>query len=269
MQSSEITLKYQDKLLNENSWLLCDYGIKDGASLHIPKATRGSGKITIFADLSNPGTMKQVQFNPNAPNYRIAPRGLSIEGYCRSSKCTAYNKLVIDKGHAMGNFDLMLDEHKCKCPKCNEGIALETCGFWGCEWRYSGIQHPAQGGAPKKVNHLEWIKASDSAYDRFEEASKGKGAAWSRLLIQTRPVPPAETPDKECPICLGAFTKSGLYQVKCCCCQKAFHGACLVGWLKGNNSCPMCRGNMGPGALAEAQSKVLPVADALAKMAAA
>ena len=154
--------------------MMSDYKITDGSILQIPAGTKGCGKVISFADVSNQANnLQTLAFNRNAPNYRIAARGLNIEGYCKNKTCAAYDKLVIDTSHALGCFDLVVDEHSCKCPLCSEVISLETCAFTGCQWKYTvGIQQSEQG--PKKVEQLAWTTASPDKYDRFDGVGTGR-----------------------------------------------------------------------------------------------
>jgi hypothetical protein len=107
------------------------------------------------------------------------------------------------------------------------------------------------------VQNLKWTTASANSYDRFDGASDGNGASWSRLLIQTRITPTdikssatgasaaKSSPPQECAICLEVMGSSQLYHVQTPCGHK-FHGTCLAVWMKKeHDSCPMCRGGLG------------------------
>jgi hypothetical protein len=196
--------------------------------------TKGIGCTSFFADISKGENMSSRKFSKSAPKWRMVCPGLNTEGYCRNSSCSAFNDLVVDSSHSMGRFDLISDE--CKCPQCGHVLpVLETCGFYHCQWKYSGLQKTDQG--PRVVAQKEWITSSKDKYDRFKEASKGAGVTWARLVIQTRSPPAEDIQAKECGICFEP--------VECdrhaTACRHLFHASCLAPWLNKSNTCPTCR----------------------------
>ncbi|KAG2065178.1 hypothetical protein BDR04DRAFT_1033411, partial [Suillus decipiens] len=49
---------------------------------------------------------------------------------------------------------------------------------------------------------------------------------------------------QKCTICLSRF-KNGDYGVLGAKCRHAFHRRCLIPWLARNQTCPLCRENLG------------------------
>ena len=117
-----------------------------------------------FADVSNSGSLTQIQFSVAAPRYtllscrqlctqaflanhptlahsesacrwRNCRRGLSVEGICKNPSCSAFQKMVIDP---RGMTSWRLIEGEAAWPLCCTQFQPVTCAFTGCIWMYDG-----------------------------------------------------------------------------------------------------------------------------------
>jgi len=162
------------------------YGVQNGSIVHFVLRLRGGGApVETFVDLST-GKTERMQWSESAPTWRIARQGLNIEGRCTNSTCKAFNHLVI-MGNGMGAFDLIMDQHTCKCPICQNYVKPVTAAFSNCKYRWAGIKAAANPGeAPKQCQQEEFKEVGDE-YLRFDESSgSGNGVCdWLRLKIYT------------------------------------------------------------------------------------
>lgn len=127
------------------------------------------------------------------------------------------------------------------CPSCAKPVIPETCGFYQCLWRYSGLKT----GDKNRLITTDWRKADDGSYHRFEGADGGNAVDWDRLFIETRPLPYDLDPlegksldDYICPICLDFVESYDRHQTPC---NHLFHKGCVAVWLALSHHCPLCR----------------------------
>lgn len=217
------------------------YNIQTASTLHLVLKLRG-GLTRSFADISDSSKMETTAWSTSAPDWRVTQNGLCIEGYCQNPTCKAKGRMVICN-QRMGTFDLVLDAHNVKCPKCHKHVVPETCAFNNCEWRYTGIKVGALG-VPEPVKSLEWALAGDE-YQRFKSNGEDK-VDWSRLLISTRePKKAAFKAAAECPICLDDLLGSVADPEVTTRCGHKYHMSCIDAWKKmGKRTCPYCCQNL-------------------------
>ena len=123
---------------------LADCGVQPRDVLHLVLKLRGGGgydKERMFVDMSNEAGLQHRQFDPSAPEWRIADRGLNLEGRCTNADCEAFDEMVIMQ-MGYGVFDVLLDSNAdtTRCPCCDEFVQPLTCAFSRCEWKWSGLK---------------------------------------------------------------------------------------------------------------------------------
>jgi len=90
-----------------------DYEIEDETILQAVKPNSrssfgGSGRR--FADLSNDQGLKKIAWAKTAPEWRIAPHGLCLEGICNNETCKAFKQtVIIPIGYK--RFDILVDSN--------------------------------------------------------------------------------------------------------------------------------------------------------------
>ena len=164
--------------------------------------------------------------------WRLARKGLCLEGKCTNFKCEAYSQMVIiNMGVCVFKLGLPSVEQPTNCPMCNEFVEVETCAFNNCEYRYFAIKKSQKGLERAKS---DWKQIKD-VYYRFDE---NKSADYAYLVIETRFGSSSITDKIECGICLSELCQeTGLAILKC---KHKFHSKCITKWYKNSNSCPHC-----------------------------
>jgi len=177
----------------EDGRTLADYNIHFEACLHLVLRLRGGGppfSSQPFVDLSQGKTIK-IQWSRSAPKWRIAKRGLCLEGKCQNMGCKAYKKQVIIP-IGMTVFDVMLDQgEQSICPICDKYVMPVTAAFNNCCYRWTGVK----AGSPPTTVKKETFEEVGDNYLLYDEANKSNGGCgivgWVRLVIYTRErVPP-------------------------------------------------------------------------------
>ncbi|CAF4356273.1 unnamed protein product, partial [Rotaria sordida] len=115
-----------------NPFLIVD----DGSQLQLhdlTKKTRNIGNLGLrFVDLGDGKGVKRISWSKEASRWRIAGRGLCLEGICQNPQCEAYKQQVI---MAIGYkvFDVVADSDETTtiCPIC-DGKAPIKCS---CDWQ--------------------------------------------------------------------------------------------------------------------------------------
>ena len=146
----------------------------------------GNGFPVGFVDVSN-GKVKSLEFCKNAPKWRIVNIGLNIFGICKNKNCEANGKEVVynteilkDKLHFILNEEIA----NIRCPLCKKIFKPKTCGFWECEYQFSG----------KKINdgEVEYYdsKPKETKGDEFEyfDPFGNKKVQWIELNIYVLPI---------------------------------------------------------------------------------
>jgi hypothetical protein len=186
-----------------------------------------------FADLNK--TPKEYKWNKNAPAWRLASKGLCLEGKCTNSACQANGQMVIiNMGEkAVFKLDLPTEKQPTNCPMCQKYVKALTCGFNNCEYRYAGIQETTTG---KKKIMSDWKKVGD-VYSRFDEDNKSE---YASLVIEVKCGDNSITVEYKCVICLDSNTRRK-YALQSC--GHKFHEDCIQEWHTTSKTCPLCRAN--------------------------
>ncbi|CAG8458838.1 18098_t:CDS:2 [Acaulospora morrowiae] len=120
-------------------------------------------------------------WSDNAP-WRIVVGGLNLEGYCKNKLCEAYDKgrVIIKWGYL--DFDVLRDEHRAKCPLCNQYVEPITIGFTDTLWKYQGLKK--MNGKPPKEIDGDWESTNDNEYTTLEseELEGGTMQNYFKLL---------------------------------------------------------------------------------------
>ncbi len=146
---------------------------------------KGNGMPVAFVDVSN-GKVKSLEFREDVPKWRIVTLGLNIFGICKNKDCEAngeevvYNTEILnDKLHFILNEEIP----NIRCPLCKKIIKPKTCGFWECEYQFSG----------KKIidGEIECYesKPKETKDDEFEyfDPFENKEVQWLELNIYVLP----------------------------------------------------------------------------------
>ncbi|KAL7685677.1 putative Ubiquitin domain, Zinc finger, RING-type, Zinc finger, RING/FYVE/PHD-type [Plasmopara halstedii] len=243
-------LVYAGKCL-ENHLTLNSYGIQAYSRLYMVKKMFGGGlPPRIFADVSDNSLLIEREFSRDAPDWRIAYRGLNIEGKCNNEDCVAYRRMIIYPKRYEA-FNLMRDDD-IRCPMCQEKVKPRTCGFYDCYWKFDGVQSDDGFSLISK-----WKDAFGRKYHRFNTDKKYGSVEWESLLIVAKPreesvnvvLSPSDklVIKNQCTICWCQFGSMFKKIVTTVGCGHSFHDACIdkwVGWCEKSGvltSCPCCR----------------------------
>lgn len=235
----------------EDGQTLSDYGIGNQSTFHLVLRLRGGGEVQMFADLSRGDLMKEQKWSKSAPRWRMASKGLCLEGKCKNKECGAYNHSVICNLR-MTRFNLQQDVEQ-KCPICYHTVTVKTCAFNNCQWRFSGVK---SSGEVISVTP-EWNTVGD-AYHRFDDQKDGDASCgWRSLIIETRnsqkktknyspeDLSLEQAYSKECIICNESMTEMKTKNMETkniiLSCRHAYHTKCLTRWTQISNTCPCCR----------------------------
>ena len=129
---------FDGKLLNP-SLSLANAGIANNRTIFVSNfgaLKGGGGMCMMFTDVSKNKTT-QIEFSPDAPNYRHVIKGINICGICNYIKCLAYEKEVIVNFHNK-TFDLIKDKNNLFCPECQAPIEPKTVLFYLCRYQIYG-----------------------------------------------------------------------------------------------------------------------------------
>ena len=182
----EMVLTYKSKIL-KNDEMLKDLKIKNNSNLncHRSNCVIGGGDPwgLDMANIANKEGLEKRNFGKNAKKWNIITKGLNIEGVCNNSNCEAYNYKV-DCQIGLGDFNLLENICKIKCPMCSKYIELETCSFCKCQYQIEGTLSLSGEAKDIEETKTEWIRV-EKDYDYYDPIKSGK-VRWFKLVIHTK-----------------------------------------------------------------------------------
>jgi hypothetical protein len=137
----------------EDGRTLASYNIGQDSMLQVLMRLQGgaTGGSHVFVDVSNEAGLKRRPWNPPVPKWRIAGRGLNLEGRCTNSDCEAHEQMVIMQ-LSFRVFDVLLDSNAqtTRCPCCKTFVQPLTCAFSNCEWKWTGLKGQTPTYVPER-----------------------------------------------------------------------------------------------------------------------
>ena len=187
---NKLKLFWNAKSLEYNlSDTLEDIGLYNNSRIFVLDSVeiRGAGGVGFidFVDVKT-GKVKKLEFSKNAPDWRHVDKGLNIFGFCQNPKCKAYKKEVV---HIVGllsfnyKFDLKKEVTNIKCPICYKIFKAETCGFYKCEYQFSG-KMIVEGEIEDYTSEPKETRSDNFEY--FDPFKNGK-KEWLELIIYVLP----------------------------------------------------------------------------------
>ena len=152
---------------------LSDYNINKEATLHLILRLRGPQPD--FCDIEQ-ADLAERQWSDKAPDWRQAGHGLCVEGTCQNKNCPAFgNNVIMNQG--FGDFDLIHDAYKCKCPMCDEHVEPSTCAFVQCKFTWMGTKAPMKKSEPPIKCSLGETREVGNSYNVYEIMKKANKKA--------------------------------------------------------------------------------------------
>lgn len=136
-----------------------------------------------MANIANKKGLEKCNFDKNANEWNKIIKGLNIEGECNNSNCKAHN-LKVDCQIGLGDFNLLDNIFKIKCPICSVIITPGTCSFSECQYQIEGILSLSGEIKDAKEISTEWIRV-EKDYDYYDPIKSGK-VRWFKLVIHTK-----------------------------------------------------------------------------------
>jgi len=180
-----IELLYGSKILR-NDEILKDLKIKQNSILNYSTTGNIKGGNPLFGltmtNIANKEGLEKRNFG-HANKWNEITKGLNIEGECTNSNCEAYNHKV-DCQIGLGDFNLLDNILKIKCPMCRKIIDPETCSFDKCQYQIEGILSSSGEIKDSEEIKTEWIRV-EKDYDYYDPR-KSKNVCWFKLVIHTK-----------------------------------------------------------------------------------
>ena len=173
---------FDGKLLNP-SLSLADEGIANNGTIFVSKTGAvkgGGGMCMMFTDVSKNKTT-QIEFSPDAPNYRHVIKGINICGICNYIKCLAYEKEVIVNFYNK-TFDLIKDKNNLFCPECQAPIEPKTVLFYLCRYQIYGKKIKNDEIVPFRSQPAEARNENSATY--FDPDLNGGEVEFAQLKFE-------------------------------------------------------------------------------------
>ncbi len=156
-----------------------EYKIKEGCILVEESNLLGGGMGGFglnTVDVSKNNT-RIVEFDKNAPEYRIVSAGLSVQAKCGNELCKAYNEVVYCCLGFVRDFNLINELSKILCPSCRNEVYPKNFGFLKCEYR---IYYEKWENNKKKIGEVKG--KAENKFKILDEYSSGN-ANFSKLIF--------------------------------------------------------------------------------------
>ncbi|OCK87184.1 uncharacterized protein K441DRAFT_701451 [Cenococcum geophilum 1.58] len=131
--------------------------------------------------------IQERQWNANAPAWRIAVEGLSLEAHCRNGSCPAYNQgyILVKWGYRNGGvFDIFRNDRDANCPMCNMYVEVENFGFTNTRYKVVGSKKDNPHAPLQDVN-TDWKLVSGDYYTTFLDDPNSL-VNWGQLRIEVQ-----------------------------------------------------------------------------------
>ncbi|CAF3349367.1 unnamed protein product [Rotaria socialis] len=113
--------------------------------------------------------------------------GIFIEGICRNTECSLYDKDIrISFGCCCLDVLVGLDEKNCMCPLCFEYTEPLKFGFIHCSWRWSGRKKDKPSTPPVNCSN-DWINTDVPTYFQSNNDNDST-TTWLKLVIEAREI---------------------------------------------------------------------------------
>ena len=172
----EMIFVFRKPLIDEKKTLE-NYGITKTVTItHIHIIEGGGGFVGLnTVDVSKNNT-RIIEFDKNAPFYRVVGEGLSIQAIC-GNDCEAKDHIVYCHIGFVRDYDILQHLSEIKCPACKKEVYPKNFGFLRCNYEiyYEKWEN----------NNKETGKVSGYAEDEFkvfDEYSSGN-ANFSKLVF--------------------------------------------------------------------------------------
>ncbi|CAF2725634.1 unnamed protein product [Rotaria sp. Silwood2] len=186
-KKSLIHISTRDVLDNDTE-TLGYYDVQEGSEIQLhdlTKTTRNLGALGLrFVDVNDGKGIKRTPWATKAPRWRIAGRGLCLEGICTNPQCEANGEQVIMTiGYKVFDVVTDSDDTTTMCPICKKYVEPMICGFNNCRWRFEGKRKERQGDgkAPIKCS-CDWQQAGNE-YHYFDQQIT-QMVTWTQLKIE-------------------------------------------------------------------------------------
>lgn len=159
----------------KNEKTFSDYGIEEGDTITSVSRSMGGGGFGLNTiDVSKNNT-RIVEFDKNAPYYRMVGNGLSIQAIC-GNECEAKDQIVYYPIGFVRNYDILQNLGNIKCPACKNPIYPKNFGFLRCKYR---IDFTKWEGNKSISNSIEG--KADEKFKLFSEYSGN--ANFTKLIF--------------------------------------------------------------------------------------
>ena len=125
--------KFNGEVLKDDK-TLSYYGIEDDDVICSNRHYEGGGGFGLNTIDVSCNNTRIVEFDKNAPYYRIVGSGLSIQAIC-GNDCEAKNNIVYSYIGYVKDYDILTNLGNIKCPACRNPIYPKNFGFLRCKYR--------------------------------------------------------------------------------------------------------------------------------------
>ena len=164
------------KPLSDEKKTLEDYGITRSVSILQTCSESGGGGFGLnTVDVSKNNT-RIIEFDNNAPFYRIVGEGLSIQAIC-GNDCEAKDQIVYCLLGCVRDYDILQHLSEIKCPACKKEVYPKNFGFLRCNYE---IYYEKWENNKKETGKVSGY--AEDEFKVFDEYSSGN-ANFSKLVF--------------------------------------------------------------------------------------
>ena len=169
-------LAFKRPCIEENKTLE-EYDIKRTVTVTQVSILEGGGGFGLVTVDVSKNKYRIVEFDENAPFYRLVVRGLNVQAICGNGHCKAYNDLVNCTLGFVRDFNLINKLSEIRCPSCENEVYPKNFGFLECEYR---IYYEKWEDNKKKSGEVKG--KAENKFKLFDEYSSGN-ANFSVLIF--------------------------------------------------------------------------------------